>query len=244
MMKIKLISVGLLLLAIQHNSYAQSDLESEIIQNCKKTPQIMQQANTAYQNKKYASALNHFQQQAAWLDFCSIHEDITGKVISQSQLTTAYNNVGISHQKLGQSRWARAWYAIEKNDPKSQFNLKNLPQLHPVQSKAGIYAKYIGQGVWDILEVTAKGQFFNIDYQGYRMGANGMIYGPNIGEFSTQMAKTAYQARYQYDDECMIQLNFARNLESIDVTQNQTDCGFGMGVYAEGHYSRVENLPQ
>lgn len=243
-MKIFSASIGLLLCLIQQHNYAQSDLNIEIMQSCKKIPQFAQQGNTAYQNKSYAKALDYFQQQASWLDFCTIHEEVTGKIISDAQRATAYNNVGISHQKLGQLRWARAWYALEKNDQKSQFNLAQLPKLHPVQSKAGVYAKYIGQGVWDILDVTAQGQMFNIDYQGFRMGANGMIYGPNLGEFSTQMPKTAHQAQYHDEDGCAIKLNFSKDLESISVTQSQTDCGFGMGVYADGIYLRVDHLPK
>lgn len=220
-------------------AFAETEID-QIRSECKKLTHLASLGQAAYQQKNYLQALDYFQDQAAWTDFCSLHEDSTGKIISDSQRATAYNNVGLTHAQLNQPRWAKAWYAILAQDAKSQYNRNKLKPVQSSTVKTGTYVKYIGQGAWDTIEVRTEKNQYHIDYAGLRMGINGMIYGPNMGEFSTQMAKNADKAQYRYES-CVINLKFHQG-ESIQVQQSQADCGFGMGVYAEGNYVKVENL--
>lgn len=224
-------------------TFAASDQEQEILNTCKQINHFAQQGNNAYQKNQYAKALEAFKQQASLLSFCSLHEELTGKVISDNQLATAYNNVGLTYAKLNQPRWARAWYSIMPKEGKSQFNLNALGLMKSTSQKAGQYVKYIGQGQWDTIEVKPHGQNYAIHYYGLRMGLNGLIYGPNMGEFSTVISKNAQTARYHDNDYgCTIDLQFNKG-DSVRVKQSQSDCGFGMGVYAEGYYLKVEPTP-
>lgn len=228
--------LGLSLICTTTN--AEDSTETQIINGCKKISSYAAQGNTAYQKKQYTKALDAYTEQASWLSFCSIHEELTGKTVTDNQLSTAYNNVGLTYSKLNKPRWARAWYAIMLKDTKSQFNLKALGPIRSTTEKAGTYVKYIGQGQWDHITVSKAKNGYDIEYAGLRMGANAMIYGPNMGEFNTTMSNASNKARYTYEG-CVIDLEFNQG-DSVRVKQNQPDCGFGMGVYAEGFYWKVE----
>ena len=229
-----------LLLFINGVSHAQG-FETDIIHGCKNLNYLSTQGQQQYDKKNYLKALEYFQEQASWTDFCGLHEALTGKKISESQLATAYNNVGLTYSKLNRPRWAKVWYSLLPKDSKSQFNLKKLGNIAIDKNKLGIYVKYIGQGSWDVLQVSTGKVGYDIDYSGLRMGLNGLVAGPNMGEFSTYMAKNQNQAEYR-DASCRITLTFNQG-ENIQVKQNQADCGFGMGVYAGGNYVKVEKLP-
>ncbi|OUY08932.1 hypothetical protein [Acinetobacter populi] len=235
----------LILLGLGHLSQSHASSEQDIVAGCQKLTQYAQQGAKFYQQKHYQKARDAFLDQAAWIHFCLYQTDITGKKISDEQLATAYNNVGLSYAKLAQPRWARAWFELTPESAKSQFNLKQLPPVQASKSKQGTYVRYAGQGQWNTLEITNKGNVYQIDFNGLRMGVNGLIYGPNLGEFSITMPKNASLAEYHHEN-CIIQLKFLpanAQGERIKVTQNQMDaeCGFGFGVYADGSYLKVEN---
>lgn len=220
--------------------------DAEIIEECQRITQYANQGAKFYQQKNYLQALKMFKQQAARTDFCSYHEDITKKSISLDQIATAYNNVGLSYTKLGQPRWARAWFEILPEAKKSQHNLSKLPAIQPNKDKTGLYVRYSGQAEWNTLEITDNKDHYNIQFYGVRMGIMALLYGPNMGEFQTTMPKNASTATYQYED-CVIKLNFLTpdaKGNRIQVTQNQNEsgCGFGFGVYADGNYDKVENI--
>lgn len=228
------------------SSYAY-DSQTEIVRECKKIPNYATQGGKLYQEKNYTQALKAFKKQAAWAHFCSYHEDVTRTQVSAEQLATAYNNVGLTHQKLGQPRWAKAWYSIMPETKKSQFNLSQLPSIQASKQKSGSYVRYAGQGEWNTLQVTEKKDHYQIDFFGLRMGLMALMNGPNMGEFSIKMPKNSNIAQYRYED-CKIQLQFqnhASDGERIKVTQNEntSSCGFGFGVYAEGNYLKVETQP-
>ncbi len=221
-------------------------LNREIIDHCNQLTQYAAQGATWYQNKQYKKALEAFQDQAAWTSFCTYQEDITGKNINKKQLATAYNNVGLTYAKLEQPRWARAWFELFPDFSFSQFNLKQLPPVTAQTNRSGTYVRYAGQGAWNTLEITKHKDHYQINFFGLRMGLMAMIYGPNMGEFRVDMPQTATTVKYHYED-CVIQLDFlaaTAHGERIKVTQtddNNSSCGFGFGVYADGTYLKVED---
>ncbi|MFU8925363.1 hypothetical protein [Acinetobacter puyangensis] len=245
MLRKKILCFSIILFSLGLTSLSHANSEQEIITGCQKLSQYAQQGAKFYQQKHYQKARDVFLDQAAWTHFCLYQSDITGKKISDEQLATAYNNVGLSYVKLGQPRWARAWFELTPDSAKSQFNLKKLPSVQASKSKQGTYVRYAGQGQWNTIEITNKGNLYQLDFNGLRMGINGLIYGPNLGEFSITMHKNASLAEYRHEN-CIIQLKFLpanAQGERIDVTQNKADaeCGFGFGVYADGSYLKVEN---
>lgn len=234
----------LLLMSLSPFAYAERD--ALIIDSCKQLNTYASSGAKTYQKKNYQTALKSFKQQAAWTHFCALNEDVTAKPISREQLATAYNNVGLTYAKLNQPKWARAWYQIIADSPKSQFNLKQLPNTTTSSNKKGIYVRYAGQGAWNTVEVFDQNDHYQIGFAGLRMGIYAMIYGPNMGDFTIKMPKDAHQVEYHYEN-CIINLSFKKNQtqEYIDITQNQADaeCGFGFGVYADGQYTKVESAP-
>lgn len=231
--------------AVSSLSFANSAAEQDIIAGCKKIPEYTQQGSRFYQNKQYKQALKAFEDQVAWTEFCSNQSELTGKTITSDQIETSYNNVGLTYSKLNQPKWARAWYSIAPKSSKSLTNLKNLPVSNGKRTIAGQYVNYAGQGEWNTIDVRqVKGGKYKIEFNGLRMGLMALIYGPNIGQFTTTMPQSATQANYR-DKTCLITLKFspnAQNVERIDVTQSEaeSDCGFGNGVTAQGSYSKVE----
>jgi hypothetical protein len=76
------------------------------------------------------------------------------------------------------------------------------------------------------------------------MGPRSLIYGPNIGEFETEMPLQAKKASYRYKN-CRIAINFTYspslgNFIEVEQLTEQTDCGFGMNVSSTGYYQKVE----
>lgn len=237
----------LTLLGAGYISLSHANIQQDILSGCQKLTQYAQQGTKFYQQKSYQKALDAFLDQAAWTHFCLYQSDTTGKKISDEQLATAYNNVGLSYVKLDQPRWARAWFELTPDSAKSQFNLRKLPPVQASKSKQGIYVRYAGQGQWNTIEITGKGNLYQIDFNGLRMGINGLIYGPNMGEFTIAMPKNAASAEYHHEN-CTVKLKFLKanaQGERIQVKQNTSDidCGFGSGVYADGIYLKVETMP-
>lgn len=223
-----------------------NNFEDDIITSCKQVPNFARLGQQAYQNKNFSQALEYFQDQVAWSEFCSMHEEVTGQVLTKEQIFTAYNNAGITHAKLGQPRWARAWYTLAPKDSKSIFNLKALPPIATSRDKAGTYVQYAGQGQWNSIVVKPQANTYSIDVYALWMGINAMFGGIHIGEFSTTMPKNATQTNYHYE-KCVINLDFnhkGMQGEEVTITQNgeSSDCGFGMNVSTEGTYIKVENV--
>lgn len=244
-MKIKLLYLFCCTCLPLQISHAYSN-EEDIVRSCKQVTHLATLGQKAYQDKKFSQALEYFQDQVSWSEFCSMHEELTGQLFSREQIFTAYNNAGITHAKLGQPRWARAWYSLAAKDSKSIFNLKALPPITPSRDKAGTYVQYAGQGQWNSIVVKAQGTSYSIDVYALWMGINAMFGGIHIGEFSTTMAKNAAQTNYHYEN-CVINLDFNQNAiqgEEIIVKQNgeSSDCGFGMNVSTEGTYVKVEDV--
>lgn len=237
---------SLLLLGTLPTAHANSD--QAIVDGCAKIGTYAQQGAQHYQQQRYQKALSAFEDQASWLEFCQQHTKLTHKPISDAQIDTAYNNVGLSHAKLGQVRWARAWYELAPKSKSSPYNLQQLPPVAAQPNKQGLYVRYAGQGQWNQLSVVSAGQAYQIHFDGLRMGFMGMVSGPNVGEFDTTMAKNQQQAVYTTSEDsgtCTITMRFlpaTSSGERVQVTQKGASvCGFGFGVYAEGEYLKVSD---
>lgn len=243
-----------LLLAVSSPVFA-TERDAEIRQACEKIPSLKQQGAKFYQQKNYTQALKVFKNNAAHTHFCLINQDTVPNQLTDADLATAYNNVGLTYSKLGQYAWAKAWYTLLPKDKKSQYNLSKLPKnLYRNHNVVGEYVNYAGQGAWDMVTVTDQGDHYGVKFYGLRMGLFGLIYGPNLGEFHIKMTKknggtnskaSKHHAVYRYED-CQIDLDFSNaslSKQFVQVKQTKGDvssCGFGYGVYANGVYQKVK----
>lgn len=231
------------------SSHAEISFEQELQQGCAKIKQYANNGKKFYDQKKYQKALAQFKQQAAWSQFCMLNADETTVKVSDRDVAIAYNNVGLTYAKMNQPLWARAWYLLNIRDEiesqSTRFNLQQLPKPKPSTDLSGQYVRYAGFGEWNHLTVKKSKMSYQIEFDGLYMGIRSLIYGPNMGQFSTSMPLSKKQTVYRYED-CQIDLNFKRDTtseNSIKVTQNdgESGCGFGHNVYADGVYFKVEN---
>ncbi|MCJ8160885.1 hypothetical protein [Acinetobacter zhairhuonensis] len=223
---------------------AESNYEQELKQGCGKLKQYARLGKQHYDHKQYAQALSQFQDQAAWSHFCQINADESGVQVSDRDIDIANNNVGLTYAKLGKPLWARAWFLRNPDSKMSQFNLSQLPTIQLSTSLAGTYVAKNGFGQWDTITVKKLKNAYQIEFEGYYFGLRGLIYGPNLGSFDTQMPLQQKKAVYRYED-CQIQLNFTNDAKHgqqivVEEQQNTSGCGFGHNVSASGTYMKVE----
>ncbi len=244
MIKISQLSLIAITAIISTSSFAESSFAEELQQGCAKVKQYAQQGKKLYDQKQYAKAVKQFEDQAAWAHFCKLNADESGIQVSDRDIEIANNNVGLSYAKLGKPQWARVWFLRNKDSKTSQYNLKQLPKPQITKDLQGTYVRANGFGQWDYIKVSKKQNKYEIDFDGYYFGLRGLIYGPNMGQFDTNMPVTSKQASYRYED-CTIKLQFLNDLQNgqkIEVEQNNGDstCGFGHNVYAGGTFYKVE----
>jgi hypothetical protein len=236
-----LLSIGLFSLSTL--SFADSAFEQELRSGCSKVQSYANNGKKFYDQKQYQKAIAQFEQQAAWSSFCALNVEDGGTAFSEAHITTAFNNVGLSYAKLGKPQWARAWFSVYPEAKSSQFNLKQLPTPKKSTNLAGKYVRYAGFGQWNTIEVKRASNAYQIEFNGLYMGLRSLIYGPNVGEFSTPMSLNKAQANYRVED-CRIDLKFgfsAKQGQYIQVDEtNMMSCGFGHNVSAEGLYLKVE----
>lgn len=235
-----LMGLYIISLSTMSNIHAETTFAEELREECNTIKTEARLGREAYDQKKYQKALTHFKNQARWSSFCQANEDESQIQISDREIDVAFNNVGLAYQKLGQNNWARAWFSIRPESSISQHNLKQLPALSKNSSITGKYVQYAGFGEWNTVEVKANTSHYDIAFSGLYMGLRSLIYGPNMGEFDTTMAKNRTQAHYQYE-QCDLNLNFSTP-QRLKITQKgeSYDCGFGHNVSAEGDYLKIE----
>lgn len=226
-------------------SFAESSFGQELKQGCAKVKQYAQAGKKFYDQKQYAKAVKQFEDQAAWAHFCQLNAEESGIRVTDRDVEIANNNVGLSYAKLGKPQWARVWFLRNKDTKTSQYNLKQLPKPQISKDLQGTYVRANGFGQWDYITIKKQQNRYLIDFEGYYFGLRGLIYGPNLGSFETNMPITAKQANYRYED-CQINLQFLndpQNGQKIEVEQNngQSTCGFGHNVYAGGTFYKIED---
>ena len=236
-----LLSIGLLSLSML--TFADSDFEKELCSGCSQVQSYANNGKKFYDQKQYQKAIAQFKQQAAWSSFCAMNVEDGGTAFSERDITTAFNNVGLSYAKLGKPQWARAWFSVFPNTKASQFNLKQLPAPEKPKNFAGKYVRYAGFGQWNTMEVKPVSNAYQIEFNGLYMGLRSLIYGPNMGEFLTPMSLNKAQANYSVED-CKIDLKFQFNAQIgqqiVVNSNNPMSCGFGHNVSADGMYLKVE----
>ncbi|ESK53810.1 hypothetical protein [Acinetobacter tjernbergiae] len=245
MIKISQLSMITATVILSSSSFAEDSFEQELQQGCSKVKQYAQTGKKLYDQKQYAQAAKQFEDQAAWAQFCLMNADESGIQVSDREIEIANNNVGLSYAKLGKPQWARVWFLRDAESKTSQYNLKQLPKPKIAADLQGTYVRANGFGQWDYITVTKQQHQYRINFEGYYFGIRGLIYGPNLGEFDTNMPITAKQANYRYED-CQIKLQFLNdpiNGQKIEVEQNngESSCGFGHNVYAGGTFYKVES---
>ena len=224
---------------------AESSYEQELKQGCGKLKQYAKLGKQYYDQKQYTQALSQFKNQAAWSHFCQLNADESGMKISDREIEIANNNVGLTYAKLAKPLWARAWFLRNPDSKMSQFNLSQLPPIKTSSALAGTYVSPNGFGQWDTITVKKQKNSYQIEFDGYYFGLRGLIYGPNLGSFETQMPLQQKKAVYRYED-CRIDLVFKTDSKQgqqivVDEQQNTSGCGFGHNVSASGTYMKVES---
>jgi hypothetical protein len=231
------------ILAFSLPVFADSYFKEELRTNCAKVKSYAASGKKFYDQKQYQKALVAFKEQASWSSFCEMNKDESGVSFSEQAISTAFNNVGLTHAKLGQYGWARAWFSVFPDMKSSQFNLQQLPVPTKPTNLAGKYVRQAGFGQWQTITVKRTKNAYEIKFNGLYMGGRSLINGPNIGIFYIDMPLQKAQAVYRVDD-CRIDLKFDFNTklgQHIQVNEiNESDCGFGMNVSAEGSYFKVE----
>lgn len=214
---------------------------ADVQRMCKKDlPRHTQEGQRFYTQKNYAKAAKAFEQQAALTDFCANNDE----KISEEQSITAYNNVGLAYAKMGRYQTARAWFSIWPDAPASRHNLSQLPAFQPSKTLAGKYQKYAGQGAWSTVTVKPAGQgAYTVSYDGVYMPPRALLFGPNMGDFTTKLAKDSRQTTYR-SQECVLDIRFDSNTKGdwahIKLVKGQSGCGFGMNVSPSGDYLKVD----
>ena len=241
------LSLTLLALMWFTSSHAELSFEQQLQQGCVKIKSYAVTGQKLYQQQQYKKALEQFNHQAAWTEFCASNANVSGVRIVAKDFEIAQNNVGLSYAKLGQPLWAKVWFQLDPASKISQFNLKQLALPHISSDLSGQYVNYAGYGAWNSITVRKKNQQYQMQYDGLYMGIRSLIYGPNTGEFSLSIPTNKLQATYKYED-CHIDLKFKSNAQYgqfIEVKQNSRDsfCGFGHNVNAAGIYQKVEPAP-
>lgn len=93
------------------------------------------------------------------------------------------------------------------------------------------------------MEVKRASNAYQIEFNGLYMGLRSLIYGPNMGEFSTRIPLNKTQTNYSVED-CKIDLKFQFNAQIgqqiVVNSSNPMSCGFGHNVSADGMYLKVE----
>lgn len=244
---LKILTLGCtmsLLLSFSNTQAAELDYTQQLQQGCGKLKQYARLGKQYYDQKQYAKALTQFEDQAAWSHFCQINAEESGVNVTDRDIEIANNNVGLTYAKLGKPLWARAWFLRNPDSKMSQFNLSQLPKMQQSTSLVGTYVAKNGFGQWDTITVKKLKNAYQIEFEGYYFGLRGLIYGPNLGSFDTQMPLQQKKVVYRYED-CQIQLNFATNAKLgqkivVEEQQNASGCGFGHNVSASGTYLKVE----
>lgn len=229
---------------LPHSASAEWNYQQELQQGCGKLKQYAKLGKQYYDQKQYTQALTRFKDQAAWSHFCQINADESGVKVSDREIEIANNNVGLTYAKLGKPLWARAWFLRNPDSKMSQFNLSQLPPIKTSSALTGTYVSPNGFGQWDSITVKQQKNTYQIEFEGYYFGLRGLIYGPNLGSFETQMPLQQKKAVYRYED-CQIDLSFKTDLKLgqqivVDEQQNTSGCGFGHNVSASGSYMKVE----
>ena len=246
----RILGVVLMGLGLATYAQAQDDVPAGVKEECAQLPAVTQQADKWYRAGQFHKAAEAYQKQAGLMAFCLANiDDGSDDAAQTKRLNVAYNNVGLSHAKQGDYRWARAWYELHADVAPSPFNLQHLPAIKPSGDKRGQYVRYAGQGQWNYLTIRDGNKGYDIDFEGLRMGLMGWLYGPNMGNFSTRMAKNSQTAHYRYDENgaepCDISMTFLpanAQGERIKVEQKgNSSCGFGHGVYADGTYLKISD---
>lgn len=214
--------------------------DEQIAADCLNVKNLAAKGNAYYKQGQYGKAREQFELQAAWSESCDFENN---------QLATAYNNVAMTYVHEKDFLKARAWLARRPEDKKSIYNLQQIqPKLQALLAKSpsspvGEYWRYSGKAMWDVITIKKSGNKYSVHFEGYYAGLMAMYYGPNIGEFSTDLQFRQGKARYSMKEsdeflDCVFDL--AADKDQLRVTLvSGSSCGFGHNVSADGDYHRV-----
>ena len=259
-LKISLISTSLCLVK---SSFAHADWpenETQQLKFCTTLAAKNTQAMQYYQKAQYLQARKVWTEHVGYLESClRMKEDPSDQAkqiftaknsayLTQNSLDTLYNSIALTYIKTHDYGKAKAWLSLAPQSPKTAFNLKLIPQHSTNNSVAGEYWRYAGLGAWQSYTVKAQAhQQYQIHFEGLYFGLNGLLYGPNLGEYEYQGKIQNRQSTWSYPDPiehdfCRIELKFQPDRLHVTTTTNgspDSSCGFGHNVTADGDYLKV-----
>jgi len=215
--------------------------------SCDSARQCDAMGGKAYRAKDYARAAALYEQQVGWVEQASVdcqvrQEDHPGRTCPDVG-ADAYNNAALAWLRAGQPLKARAWLARAPASPSTTHNKglvdAALASFKAPASPVGEYWQYAGFGSWSTVSVTPNGRQFDVQFSGLHFSANGMKYGPNMGDLSDTVTITGGHGVMHGDKDspsCKVDMKFTGL--GLDLASDG-ECGFGAGVGAGGQFDRV-----
>lgn len=171
----------------------------------------------------------------------------------RSPAILAYNNLTVAWEHKHDYLQARAYALLalqsDKDNRAARVNLSRieraLQRWRWPNTISGEYIQYAGHGSWQIITIepsTTKEAHFC--FSGIWWGANDESRGPSgIGELSGTAAvadgRGVYQSNDTSGDRCVISMDFRPDKVELQQSGDDTDCGFGHNVRANGIFLRI-----
>ena len=243
----KVYAWGLLALAAFVGSAVGADAPS-----CDSAKQCDALGGKAYRAKDYARAAALYEQQVGWVEQASrdceaAQEDHPDRKCADVG-ADAYNNAALAWLRAGAPLKAKAWLSVTPAAPSTTHNKglvdATLASFKAPSSPVGEYWQYAGFGSWSTVSVTPNGKQFDVQFSGLHFSANGMKYGPNMGDLSATVSIADRHGVMRGDKDsptCKVDMKFSDFGLDMDA---DGDCGFGAGVGAMGHFDRVSVKPE
>lgn len=213
--------------------------------HCATSSEATLKADTAYQNKRYDQANEHYETAITYTEACLYGESSpTLQHSVEQRLNTLYNSMALTQLKQGHAIIAQLYLALaDPKDSKTQFNRKlvqaKLPQFMP-KTIVGTYYQYAGLASWNVIKVKPLG------YNDYQIEAHLIrpLYqsiSANSGElsFTAKPSLGRFIHREKNEPYSNCEIHFAYSTDGIEVVTKQYECGFGQGVSMGGHYQKI-----
>ncbi len=210
----------------------------------------------ALQHRRLDEAIQFFERQAALAERADIERQGKSRdalLHSPYKLAiTAYNNLAVAYSYQHDYLQARAWALValrwDRNNRAARFNLHNIERAlvgwQWPQTPAGEYVQYAGRGTWEsmIVEPSPPGNAhfcFSGLWWGLGEGPSGI--GDLTATVPLRDSQAEYISRDFTDNQCSISMHFYRDKLEVKQTGNDSDCGFGHNVTANGTFQRISS---
>lgn len=244
-MKIWLSLFGLYFLLGCSSVFAQF---SRILQPaCNSVESLGYKGKTLYEQKQYAQSIDYFKRQAAWSNYCIDRQEHLLSNIPVESAAMAMKNVALTHIKLGQPQWARAWLLPFAGTPHSDPYLKKLSIPQQPKLLTGYYMQYSSEGSWNYFQVIRTKNHYQLQYMQHHFYALESRF-KALKYFTIRMPASQQNTSFQ-SGSCQIRLGFEFNSQWGQHIVAKQNSGDGVCVqndhnlWVDGPYIKVESRP-